>query len=81
MVPSGFITPTQIDNEVSRAVLKLGPKVVRVRHSVGEDWDGDPAIYFRIVLTDEASREENLAKVAGHVTRVLFERTSDLAWM
>jgi hypothetical protein len=73
IVPSGFVNQTQLANEVNRAIRKLGKDVVRARYSIGTDWSGDPAIYFRIVLTDAASREDTLADVAGRIRKILFE--------
>src|SRR4051812_35510461 len=80
MVPSGFVSLTQIDEDVKRAVEKLGPEVVRVRHSVGEDWTGDPSIEFRIVLTDIASREETLDQVTEKIIRSLVDELRPYEW-
>lgn len=66
-VRTSYITHEQIDREVERAKQKLGPEVVRVKHSFGEDTGGDPAIYFRVVITDEASRRGSLGPVIQRV--------------
>ena len=73
MMPGHFVSNEQIADKVNKAVSKLGPDVVRVRYSVREDSGGDPAIYFRIVLTDLASREETLGKVTGRIRGILRE--------
>jgi hypothetical protein len=73
MVPSGFVNQTELAREVERAVRMLGPEVVRVRHSVGADTSGEPSIFFRIVITDSAAREETLADVTGHIATILFD--------
>ena len=73
MVPSGFVDQAQLSSEVRRAISMLGPEVVRVEHSVGADTSGEPAIFFRIVLTDLASREETLADVSGNIARFFFD--------
>ena len=41
---------------VELARQALAPDVVRIRFNVGEDWTGDPALFFRVVLTDKASK-------------------------
>ena len=45
--------------EVSAAVLyveaALKPDVVRIRWDYGEDWNGNDALFFRVVLSDDAS--------------------------
>lgn len=63
MAPTGYINHEMLAKEVERVRLKLGPEVVRLRYQVGPDTGGDPSIYFRIVLTDSASREEKLFEV------------------
>lgn len=62
MIPAPFMSYEQIGSEVERVKQKLDPEVVRVKHSFGEDTGGDPAIYFLIVITDEASRRGRLAR-------------------
>lgn len=74
MVPTGFVHQTQLANEIAKAVRKLGKKeAIRVNFSLGTDSTGEPAIFFRIVLTDVASREDKLAEVTGHIATVLFD--------
>lgn len=34
----------------------LAPDVVRIRYEIGKDWSGEWAIFFRIVLTDDAAK-------------------------
>ncbi|MGC2661124.1 MAG: hypothetical protein WA324_24480 [Bryobacteraceae bacterium] len=74
IVPGSFVHQGQLDREVEKAVAKLsGGEVVRVRHSVGVDSTGEPAIFFRIVLTDSASKADALADVTGRVSATLFD--------
>ncbi len=47
--------------------MALAPDVVRIRYSVGSDWTGDPSIFFRIVLSDDASRNAQLSETAERV--------------
>ena len=54
----------QIEAGVQRAAQALAPDVVSIRYSLGEDWTGDPSVFFRIVLSDEASRVEHLGERA-----------------
>lgn len=73
MVPTGFVHQTQLANEIAKAIRKLGKGAVRVNFSLGEDSTGEPSIFFRIVLTDAASREDKLAEVTGRMTTILFD--------
>jgi|SRR5947209_7328371 len=65
----------EFEQNVQQTARKFPDDVVRIRHSFGEDWSGDPAIYFRIVLSDEASRRERLADTTR---RIRSELTDDL---
>lgn len=70
--------PTQ--EQVDRIARELAPDVLRIRLTIGRDWSEDPAIYFRVVLADEASRGDRLADVTGRVSGKLFDelRLADL---
>jgi hypothetical protein len=72
-VPTGYINQTLLASAVSQAVQKLGSDVVRVRHSVGADTDGDATIFFRIVLTDAASRKDALGDVISRIKKIMFD--------
>ena len=74
VVPTGFVNQTLLANAVAEASKALGPEVVRLRHSVGSDTSGDPALFFRIVLADWAIDEETLADVSGEIETTLFEQ-------
>ncbi len=47
-----YLSPQQLKDfaqKVDEVAKKFPAEVVRIRHSFSRDWDGDPAIYFRIV--------------------------------
>ena len=58
----------QIDAAVKRAEETLAPDVVRIRYSFDEDWTGDPSIFFRVVLSDEAASQ--ISKLGEIVRRI-----------
>ena len=47
--------------------------MVHIRYDVGQDWSGDWAIYFRVVLSDEVAKLR-LREVATNVVWHLSER-------
>lgn len=47
--------------------------VVKWRHTFGNDWTGDPAIFFWVTLTDEASKKGNLSNATEAFRKVLCE--------
>ncbi len=64
--------PTQ--EQVDRIARELAPDVVRIRLNVRHDWSGEPALYFRVILSDEASRRERLAEVTDRVRASLSDK-------
>ena len=55
IIPRGYVDEKQIADGVQRAEAALAPEVVRIRYNLGEDWSGDPSIFFRVLITDEAA--------------------------
>ncbi len=71
-VPIGFVNQQDIDAAVQRATKALAPTVVRIRYDFGPDWTGDPSIFFRIVLADEAAKRPKLSDLAQTVELILL---------
>lgn len=71
IVPSAWIHQSKIDSAVKRAERVLKPDVVRIRYSFAPDWIGEQSIFFRIVLSDEASRQDRLSDTAQRVSLAL----------
>lgn len=55
-LPSAVTKQAEIEAGIARVQQSIGPEVVRIRYEIGEDWSGQWAIFFRIVLTDDAAR-------------------------
>jgi hypothetical protein len=68
------MTLTKIDQaELDRIAKDLGPDVVYIRSNVGTDWAGDPAIHFRVVLSDAVANSDfqRLPEVTDRVSSLL----------
>ena len=61
------VDEAQIEAGVQRAVEALAPDVVRIRFNLGEDWTGDPSVFFRVVLSKKASRLKHLGKTSDRI--------------
>lgn len=72
IVPSGFVHQEGIAQGVANAVAALTPDVVHIRYDLGEDWSGEGAIFFRVLLKDAASERPHLREVARRVTERIF---------
>ena len=64
--------PTQ--EQVNQVVAELAPDVVRIRMDIATDWAGEPAIYFRGILSDEAGRRERFREVIDRAEAVIRDR-------
>ena len=53
---------------------EYGPDVVRIRFRLGEDWTGDPAIFFDLVVTDDSVKTRRYFEL----TREIRNRLQDL---
>jgi hypothetical protein len=72
-LPSAVTKQQEIDAAVSEVAGMLAPDVVHIRSEIGRDWSGDWAIFFRVVLSDDASKQR-LRQVATNVVWRLAER-------
>lgn len=70
-VPSGFVHQTRIARGVDKAEEQLESDVVRIRYDLGEDWRGEGAVFFRVVLKDSVSKT-HLREVARRVSDTVF---------
>ena len=64
-----FTLPTQ--EQVNQVVAELAPDVVRINMIISTDWAGEPAIYFRVLLSDEAGSRERLGATTERVRSVI----------
>jgi hypothetical protein len=71
-----YLSPQQLKDFAQRVedvAKKFPDEVVRIRHTFSRDWDGDPAIYFRIVITMEALQLHPLSELTGMIENALIE--------
>ena len=78
-MPIAVTKQAQINNAVGEVQKLLSPDVTRIRYEIGQDWSGEWAIFFRIVLSDEAARNK-LRDVANKIDWEL-ERRLDFVGM
>jgi hypothetical protein len=71
IVPKVLINQSELNAAVRRAEESLAQSVVRIRYDLDSDWTGEPSIFFRIVLTDEAAKRPELNDIANAVSLIL----------
>lgn len=78
ITPAAVTRQSEIQQAVAQVEQTLKPDVVFIHYDIRPDWDGDPAIYFHILLTDEAA-EHRLKELATNVVRRVDEPFDFLA--
>jgi hypothetical protein len=63
----------EIDIAVQHVKAQLYPEVQQIRWELAKDWSGQWAIYFRVVLSDDAGNRR-LRSVVNDLVRRLAER-------
>ncbi len=63
----------RVSAAVSEVVRLLAPDVVHIRYDIAEDWSGDWAIFFRVLLSDDAA-SRRVHAVARQVRSALAQR-------
>jgi hypothetical protein len=73
ILPAATRQQAKIETEVRAVEAALCPDVARIGYEIREDWSGQWAIFFRVVLSDDAAKHR-LRKVATDVVWRLAER-------
>jgi hypothetical protein len=77
-IPNGYVNEARLAAAVQRAARALSADVVHIYYDLGSDWIGNPSIFFKIVLTDRASKPQNLRNVAQKVAlKIMNEAKTD----
>ena len=73
IVLSGFVHQQKIVKGIEKAAAALASEVVRIRYNFGEDWSGEDAVFFRVVLKDTATKRSQLREVAKRVSSIVLD--------
>lgn len=74
LAPTIYMYEAKIAKDFARAVRKFPKGTVRhIKYSIREDSTGDPSIFFKVVLSDEASRDERLMDSTRPIERIIVE--------
>jgi hypothetical protein len=72
--PFAVTKQAEIQAAIDDVVRSLTPEVVHIRYEIGKDWSGEWAIFFRVVLLDDAAKRrlrEIVSKVVWGLARQL----------
>ena len=71
MVP-GFVHQDAINSAVNSVEKRFSPQVVRIGHSFGEDATGALAVFFRVLVRDDAASKAILRELAQRLAITLM---------
>lgn len=77
-IAKAFAQQPQLDEAIDQLKQMLGPDVVRLRYTLGQDWTGELAIFFRIVLSDRASRRDQLRNSTSQIETAIVQHLQPL---
>jgi len=74
ILPKAFTQERQFAAAVAEVERMLRPEVLRIRYTLGDDWTGDPAVFFRVVISDAFSSRDQIRKVTNRVSTTLVQQ-------
>jgi len=78
-VPKAHIHQRQFMAAITRAARSLAPDVVGIIPTLGNDWSGEPAVFFMVILSDAAAgRREELLDVTNHISNFIVQHVAPL---
>ena len=72
-LPAAVTKQSEIQAAIHDVERCLAPDVVRIRYEIGEDWSGQWAIFFRVLLSDEVNAKR-LRDITAQVMWRMSER-------
>jgi hypothetical protein len=77
-IARAFAQQAQLDEAVGNLKPALGSDVVTLRYTLGQDWSGEPAIFFRVVLSERASQRDQLWRSTSQIENAIMRRLQPL---
>jgi hypothetical protein len=75
--PKAFAQQPQFFAAVARAAVTLQPHVVAVTPTLGNDWNGESAVFFEIVLADGVARAQ-LVPLTRQISQTIVQQVQPL---
>ena len=76
-IPRAFAQQPRFFAAVARAAASLQPNVLSVTPKLGDDWNGESAVFFEIVLTDGIPRAQ-LVPITKQISRAIVQQVQPL---
>jgi hypothetical protein len=73
-LPIAVQAQPKINAAVAAVLRELTPAVQGIDYEIAQDWSGQWAIFFRVLLSDEASKRAHLRNVVTQVVSRVSEK-------
>lgn len=77
-MPTAVVQQVKFEAAVTRVARSLAPDVVDIIPTLGNDWSGEPAVFFMVILADSVSRRDRLLKIANTVSQAVLQQVQPL---
>lgn len=77
-ISRAFTQQAQFEAVVAKVAQQLAPVAVSVIPTLGDDWSGESAVFFMVILTDAASRREQLLSNSNLISQTIVKRVRPL---
>ena len=76
--PRGIAQPAELVKSLNGVYHLMPPGFVKWNYTFGNDWSGDPAVFFWVVLSAEASNPKNLRQVTSAIANIVTQNVDPL---
>jgi hypothetical protein len=73
-LPTAAAKRPQINAAIRETMTEFAPSVRRINYSIAQDWDGQWALFLRVLLSNEASERNNLREVVPRVISSISDK-------
>jgi hypothetical protein len=76
-VPRARVNQRQFMAAIARAAQNLAPNVVAIIPTLGNDWSGEPSVFFMVILSDAtANRRDQLLNVTNLISNFIVQNVA-----
>ena len=73
ILPRGIAQSTELDKSLGALKPAVPATIVNWRYTIGDEWSGDPAIFW-VILSDEAAQRRNLQAATRQIVDLVKQR-------
>lgn len=78
IIPRAHAQQAEFAAAVAQVERQLHPNVLHIYHRFGNDWTGEASVFFIVVLSDAASRRDQLLSVTNGVSDAIEQQVEPL---